>query len=86
MKILALFADSPGQSFTATQVYQYLIATDPDINVTSIYRIVRSLHNAALLECEKGSAGYGGGKNQFRLAAGMPASQKITGTQGARRN
>ena len=66
---------------TATEIYQHLIAKDPDINVTSIYRIVRSLHHAALLECDKGLAGYGGGKNMFRLAAAArPETQKIRRT------
>lgn len=78
VRILALFAASPKKSFTATEVYQHLIAANPDINVTSIYRIVRSLNNASLLACDKGSAGYGGGKNMFRFAAsGVPAVKKI---------
>jgi Fe2+ or Zn2+ uptake regulation protein len=77
VRILVLFAASPKKSFTATEVYQQLIAADPEINVTSTYRIVRSLHKASLLECEKGAAGYGGGKNIFRFAASTPAAKKI---------
>ncbi len=76
VQILVLFAASPKKSFTATEVYQQLIAADPEINVTSTYRIVRSLHKASLLECEKGAAGYGGGKNIFRIAASPPLPKR----------
>ena len=62
IQILALFAASPGKSLTATDVYRHLITNEPAVNVTSIYRIVRNLHAAALLDCDKGSGGYGGGK------------------------
>lgn len=83
MQILELFAASPKKALTATEVYQHLIATDPDINVTSTYRIVRSLHKASLLECDKGSAGYGGGKNLFRIAAAnTPAAKKTRNPAG----
>ena len=90
VQILELFSASPKKSFTATEVYQHLIAADPEINVTSTYRIVRSLHKASLLECEKGAAGYGGGKNMFRIAAIAPAAKNIrspaAGKHGAVRN
>ncbi|MES2910753.1 MAG: transcriptional repressor [Pseudomonadota bacterium] len=69
VRILALFAASPKKSLTATDVYRHLITDEPTVNVTSIYRIVRSLHTAALLDCDKGTGGYGGGKNMFRFAA-----------------
>lgn len=69
VQILALFAASPKKSLTATDVYRHLIVDEPAVNVTSIYRIVRSLHTASLLDCDKGSGGYGGGKNMFRFAA-----------------
>lgn len=76
IQILALFAASPEKSWTATDVYRHLITNHPTVNVTSIYRIVRNLHTAALLDCDKGSGGYGGGKNKFRFAVKTPAAKK----------
>lgn len=82
IKILALFVASPEKSLTATDVYRQLIPNEPTINVTSIYRIVRNLHAAALLDCNKGSGGYGGGKNMFRFAVKTPAAKKTRSKPG----
>lgn len=78
VRILALFAASPQKSLTATDVYSFLITDEPTINVTSVYRIVRSLHHASLLDCDKGTGGYGGGKNMFRLAATVAGTARKT--------